>query len=322
MKIGLSYDLKEDYLNEGYGQEEVAEFDKLETIEEIEKALHENGFETERIGNLKSLVQKLATHQRWDMVFNIAEGMYGMGREAQVPAILDAYQIPYTFSDPLVLALTLHKGLTKEIIRNAGIATADFFVVREAEDIEKVNLEFPLFAKPVAEGTGKGIDQFSEIKTKNELKQICIRLLEKFKQPVLVEMFLPGREFTVGILGTGKDAKAVGVMEVLYEHTDYNTYSYFNKANYEGRVNYALIEGELGDACKDLSLKVWRVLDCRDAGRIDIRLDAEGVPNFIEINPLAGLNAIHSDLPIVCRLAGMNFTQLIKEIMDSAIKRL
>ncbi len=163
MKIGLVYDLKDDYLRQGYGEEDVAEFDKIETIEEIEKALHENGFDTERIGNLKSLVSALADNRRWDIVFNIAEGMYGMGREAQVPALLDAYQIPYTFSDPLVLSLTLHKGLTKEIVRNAGIATADFCVVRDAEDVEKIKLPFPLFAKPVAEGTGKGIDKFSEI---------------------------------------------------------------------------------------------------------------------------------------------------------------
>ncbi len=321
MKIGLTYDLRSEYLAAGYGEEDVAEFDKIETIEEIEKALHENGFDTERIGNIKALVSALAAHRKWDMIFNIAEGMYGMGREAQVPALLDAYQIPYTFSDPLVLSLTLHKGLTKEIVRNAGIATADFFVVREAEDIEKIHLPFPLFAKPVAEGTGKGIDKFSEINTKEDLYQRSITLLERFGQPVLVETFLPGREFTVGILGTGKEAKAVGVMEVVYHEDSHKAYSYFNKINYENQVSYTLIQDELGNACKELSLKVWRLLECRDAGRIDIRLDAAGVPNFIEINPLAGLNNPHSDLPIVARLAGMSFSQLIQAIMDSALQR-
>ena len=321
MKIGLVYDLKDDYLRQGYGEEDVAEFDKIETIEEIEKALHENSFDTERIGNIKALVSALADNRKWDIVFNIAEGMYGMGREAQVPALLDAYQIPYTFSDPLVLSLTLHKGLTKEIVRNAGIATADFCVVRQVEDIEKITLPFPLFAKPIAEGTGKGIDKFSEINSAEDLNRICLSLLKRFGQPVLVETFLPGREFTVGVLGTGKEATAVGVMEVVYNEDSHKAYSYFNKINYEDQVQYILVQGQLGDECKELALKVWRLLECRDAGRIDIRLDAAGVPNFIEINPLAGLNNPHSDLPIVARLAGMSFSKLIKAIMDSAMKR-
>ncbi len=189
MKIGLTYDLKDDYLKEGYGAEEVAEFDKIETIEEIENALHENRFETERIGNLKALVQKLADKQRWEMVFNIAEGMFGIGREAQVPALLDAYEIPYTFSDPLVLGLSLHKGMTKMVLRDNGIKTPDFYIVKREKDIENINLPFPLFAKPLAEGTGKGIDQLSKISNFDELKKRCIKLLEKFRQPVLVETF-------------------------------------------------------------------------------------------------------------------------------------
>jgi len=321
MKVGIAYDLKEDYIKEGYGEEDVAEFDRIETIEEIEKALQENGFETERIGNLKSLVRKLADNRRWDMVFNIAEGMYGIGREAQVPALLDAYCIPYTFSDPLVLALTLHKGMTKTIVRDKGIRTPDFYVVEKEHDIENINLPFPLFAKPLSEGTGKGIDQLSKIDNYKNLKERCIKLLEKFRQPVLVETFLPGREFTAGILGTGEDARVVGVMEVVYNDASKNTYSFFTKTNYEELVNYTLITGELDQLCKDLCLKIWRLLGCRDAGRIDIRSDADGIPNFIEVNPLAGLNNPHSDLPIVCRLAGISFRELIGEIMNSAMTR-
>jgi len=321
MKIGIAYDLKEDYIKEGYGEEDAAEFDRIETIEEIEKALHENGFQTERIGNLKSLVRRLADNQRWDMVFNIAEGMYGIGREAQVPALLDAYCIPYTFSDPLVLALTLHKGMTKTIVRDKGIRTPDFYVVEKEHDIENINLPFPLFAKPLSEGTGKGIDQLSKIDNYKNLKERCIKLLEKFRQPVLVETFLPGREFTAGILGTGEDARVVGVMEVVYNDASKNTYSFFTKTNYEELVNYTLITGELDQLCKDLCLKIWRLLGCRDAGRIDIRSDADGIPNFIEVNPLAGLNNPHSDLPIVCRLAGISFRELIGEIMNSAMTR-
>ena len=203
MTIGLTYDLRHDYLAAGYSQEETAEFDRVDTIEGIESALQALGHETERIGNVKSLVGRLAAGERWDMVFNICEGMFGMGREAQVPALLDAYEIPYTFSDPLILALTLDKGMTKTVVRSVGVPTPDFAVVAAPEDVAAVDLPFPLFAKPVAEGTGKGIDARSKVDSPQQLAAVCRELLAKFSQPVLVETYLPGREFTVGIVGSG-----------------------------------------------------------------------------------------------------------------------
>ena len=129
--IGLSYDLKKDYLVEGYTEEEAAEFDSEDTIEGIERAISNYGCKTERIGNFKNLVTQVAKGKRWDLVFNICEGMYGLGREAQVPALLDAYRIPYTFSDPLMLSLTLHKGYTKQVIKDFGIPTAPFLIINE-----------------------------------------------------------------------------------------------------------------------------------------------------------------------------------------------
>ena len=126
MNIGLTYDLRNDYLAEGYSEEETAEFDRPDTIEGIEAALLELGYRTDRIGNAKRLVERLAQGDRWDLVFNIAEGLHGVAREAQVPAILDVYDIPYTFSDPLVLSLALHKNLTKTVVRQAGIRHARF----------------------------------------------------------------------------------------------------------------------------------------------------------------------------------------------------
>ena len=148
MRVGIAYDLREDYLAEGYGEEETAEFDKPDTIEAIRTTLESLGYETDRIGHVRHLVARLAAGDRWDMVFNIAEGLAGYGREAQVPALLDAYGICYTFSDPMVLSLTLHKGMTKRVIRDMGIPTADFAVVESMEEIERVDLPFPLFAKP------------------------------------------------------------------------------------------------------------------------------------------------------------------------------
>jgi len=326
MRIGITYDLKLDYISEGYTEEEAAEFDSEETIAGIEDALKLNGFETERIGNVRSLLSLLHNGKRWDMVFNICEGMYGIGREAQVPAILDIYNIPYTFSDVLVNALTLHKGLTKRVIRDLGIPTADFAIVDKKSDIDKIDLPFPLFAKPIAEGTGKGINPNSKITKLAELKKVCIEKLAQYKQPVLVETFLPGREFTVGIVGTGEDSKAVGIMEVCFKKDkvseESKIYSYNSKANYLELVDYILPEKEITDECYEIALASWKGLGCRDGGRVDLRMDKNGIPNFIEVNPLAGLNPIHSDLPILSRMAGLSYKELIGKIMKSALKRI
>ena len=322
MKIGITYDLREDYLIEGYSEEETAEFDRAETIEAIDQTLKELGYRTDRIGHLKSLTRRLAAGDRWDLVFNIAEGLRGFGREAQVPALLDAYDIPYTFSDPLVLALTLHKGMTKHVIRDMGIPTPDFAIIEKEDQITGICLSYPLFAKPVAEGTGKGITAASKINTEKELVEVCRMLLTVFKQPVLVESFLPGREFTVGIIGTGKDAIATDTMEVfLKAQAEPDVYSYINKENCEELVEYRLVYDEEAQQVRETALSAWRGLGCRDAGRMDLRSDRSGRPNFMEVNPLAGLHPQHSDLPIIFSLMGKTFHQLIDMIMHSALKR-
>lgn len=322
MKVGIVYDLRADYLAEGYTLEETAEFDKPDTIEAIEAALDGLGLETDRIGHVKRLVLRLAQGDRWDIVFNIAEGLRGFGREASVPALLEAYGIPYTFSDPLVLSLTLHKGMTKRVIRDLGIPTPDFHVVETEADIAAVDLTYPLFVKPVAEGTGKGVSAASKVTDRARLENTCRTLLATFDQPVLVEEFLPGREFTVGIVGTGEDSVALAAMEVLFKKgADPDSYSYYNKENYEELVEYRLADGPEAMAAVDVALAAWRGLGCRDGGRVDLRSDASGQPNFIEVNPLAGLNPTHSDLPILCRLKGIGFDELIRLIMESALKR-
>jgi len=322
LKIGITYDLRDDYLKEGYGLEETAEFDLPDTIEAIEKVILDNGYQADRIGNIKSLARRLVAGNRWDLVFNIAEGMHGFGREAQVPALLEAYNIPYTFSDPLGNAVTLHKGITKQIIRNTGIPTAEFVVINSVKEIENVNLHFPLFAKPVAEGTGKGVTALSKITNHKNLQKVCKYLLKTFHQPVLVETYLPGREFTVGILGTGKNARALGVLEVILRpDAEKNAYSYENKEHYDILVEYILVKDKEAQKAMDLSLAAWRGLDLRDAGRIDLRSDAYGVPHFMEVNSLAGLNPVRSDLPILCSKIGMSYHKLISAIIKSALKR-
>ncbi len=323
MKVGITYDLQEYYLNHGMSEEDAAEFDRPDTIEGIEKAVSNLGYETDRIGNIFELTQRLVNGDRWDMVFNIAEGVKGFAREAQIPALLDAYGIPYTFSDPMVLGLTLHKGMTKHVIRDIGVPTPDFMVINSLKDLEKCSMAFPVFAKPVAEGTGKGIGSDSKIKDSKGLLEACRWILETFKQPVILESFLPGREFTVGITGTGSKAVSTGVMEVLLQKgADPDSYSYANKKHYETRVKYSLADDPEALKAAETALAAWRGLGCRDGGRIDLRSDENGIPMFLEVNPLAGLNPEISDLPILCGMSGISYQELIKRIMESALERI
>jgi D-alanine-D-alanine ligase len=323
VKVGITYDLRQDYLALGFGEEETAEFDRPETIDAIDQALQQLGCRTDRIGHIRVLTERLAAGDRWDLVFNIAEGLRGFGREAQVPALLEAYEIPYTFSDPLVLSLTLHKGMTKRLIRDLGIPTPDFAIVETEADADAIDLPYPLFAKPVAEGTGKGISGSNRTESESELVEICARLLRLFKQPVLVETYMPGREFTVGITGTGTEAAAIGVIEVvLRKEAESHAYSYVNKQRFEELVEYRLVNDPMAEMAKDVALAAYRGLGCRDAGRVDLRADHRGMPNFLEINPLAGLHPEHSDLPILNGLAGFTYLDLIRRIMESASMRL
>jgi D-alanine-D-alanine ligase len=322
IRIGLTYDLREDYLAQGYGLEETAEFDRPETIAGIEGALGGLGYATDRIGSVRQLAARLVAGERWDLVFNIAEGLRGIGREAQVPALLDAWEIPYTFSDPMVMGLTLHKGMTKHVVRDRGIPTAAFAVIESRADLAGLDLPYPLFAKPVAEGTGKGVTPASRVADAAALRRVVGELLERFRQPVLVETFLPGREFTVGITGTGPAAVAIGTMEVvLGERAEAGVYSYVNKEESESRVHYHLADDAEAAAAAEVALAAWRALGCRDGGRVDIRSDGEARPHFLEVNPLAGLHPEHSDLPIMCGLAGIPYPDLIGRIVESALAR-
>ena len=325
MRIGLTYDLRSEYLARGYTEDETAEFDREETIDAIDATLQRLGHETDRVGNAWQLVERLAAGRRWDLVFNIAEGMIGIGREAQIPALLDAYNIPYTFSDPLVMSLTLHKGMTKRVIRDAGVPTCDFAVVEHPDDIAHVRFGPPYFVKPVAEGTGKGVSAKSIVRRRKDLPDACRLLLETFRQAVLVERFLPGREFTTAVIGTGRQAEVLGTMEVLLlAAAEQQVYSYHNKENSEALVRYRLLrpaDDPVVAGVEDIALRAWRVLGCRDAGRLDLRCDKRGQPQFIEVNPLAGIHPEHSDLPIICGLVGVSYERLIARILASAEQR-
>jgi D-alanine-D-alanine ligase len=323
MKIGMTYDLRETYLAEGYGEEETAEFDRTETIDALDGALRDLGHDTDRIGHARQLVSRLALGHRWDLVFNIAEGLRGFGREAQVPGILEAYQIPYTFSDPLASSLTLHKALTKRVLRDCGVQTTPFCEVREMDDTGKVDLPFPLFVKPVAEGTSKGIDSTSRVTSPAELRRACERILAEFEQPALVEPFLPGGEFTVGITGTASAAFAIGTLEIgLLEGAEQHSCTYINKEQCEDLCRYVLAPRSVGVDAEPMALAAWRALGCRDGGRVDLRGDEHGNLFVLEVNPLPGLHPTHSDLPMLCTAVGITYVELIDRIVTSAMQRI
>jgi D-alanine-D-alanine ligase len=320
MKVGLTYDLRSWYLDRGYSMDETAEFDKQETVDAIEEALKKMGHETELIGNAFQLIEALAAGKSWDIVFNIAEGLYGDGRESVVPAVLDQYKIPYVFSGPVIMGLSLNKHLAKLVVASSGVPVSPGYLINDLKDLDKCDLHYPLFVKPVSEGTGKGITEKSLVNNSDELAKMVKWILSEFHQPALVEEYLPGREFTVGLVGYGDEAIAVGGMEVIT--SDNLPYSVEVKENYQDYCKYKPLDADIIDECKSVALRAWKALDAVDAGRVDLKADRNGQICFIEANPLAGLNPIHSDLPMLSRMYGIEYQTLLEMIMKAAIKRI
>jgi D-alanine-D-alanine ligase len=314
MRIGFTYDSVADWASEGLDCEQLAEFDSEATIATIAAHLAGRGHVVDRIGRARTLLARLHDGERWDIVFNICEGLQGPGREALVPTLLEAFGIPFVFSDSLVMALTLHKGHTKRVVRDAGVPTADFAVLDRAD--APCALTYPLFLKPVSEGTGKGIGPASLCHTPRDVQAEAARSIARFRQPVLAECFLPGREFTVGIVGTGAQARLLGVMEI----DSFATYGFATKKNYAD-VRYRLADDAEGRAAGELALSAWRILGCRDGGRVDLRSDAAGQPQFLEVNPLPGLHPVDSDLIILAGLTGHDHAWVLDRIMESACAR-
>jgi D-alanine-D-alanine ligase len=322
MRIGVTYDLRDDYRALGFSEEDTAEFDAEETITAICEALAGLGHMPVRIGHVKALAAALVAGQRWDAVFNICEGLKGLAREAQAPALLEAWDIPTIFSDPLTLALALDKAMAKRVVRDQDVPVADFALVETPEDIARVSLPFPLFLKPVAEGSGKGVGAMSKVDDVEALRHAAVSLLERFRQPVLVEEFLPGREFTVGITGTGADAKVLGVSEIV-PNGNYigHGYGFENKEKWEDKLKIVRGMDNAARAAGQVALMAWRALRCRDGGRIDIRQDRTGKPCFIEVNPLAGIRPGYSDLCFIAEFEGLSYQQLIGEFVESFLRR-
>lgn len=324
MKIGFTYDCFEDYIEQGFDANDCAEFDYRKTIDSIVETLQSLNHEVIKIGNVKELIKCIYKGDRWDIVFNIAEGIKGGARESQVPTILELYDIPYVFSDPVIMSILMNKALAKRVVRDFGIRTANFVVVDDINLLANVSkeLKFPLFIKPNFEGNSKGIGVQSIVYSEKELFDVCEDLLCIHKQSIIIEEYLPGREFTVGIIGTGNDSKVLGVLEIKLRQQEVDVcYSRTVKADCHNKVDYVLVSDKEAMLAADYALKIWKLLGCRDAGRIDFRSNQQKIPNFLEVNPLAGLEKNDSDLPILGKKVGIEYPELIKMILNSAFAR-
>jgi D-alanine-D-alanine ligase len=328
MKIGLAYDLK-DSITTGQGCPEdiLEEYDSPETIDGIAGVLSNHGYEVYKLGGGKDFINNVLSTPV-DFVFNISEGLgQHRSREAQVPSILEMLDIPYAGSDPLCLAVSLDKPLTKKIAALSGITTPRWRVINSYEEIYAASwadFPFPAFIKPAHEGSSKGIRLFSRINNEEELLRLASELLKDYKQPVLVEEFIEGDEITVGIIGNSPP-EILGIMRVLpRENAGDFIYSLEIKRDWQNLVDYEC-PAQLSDITlkkiETFSRQIFRELGCRDFGRVDFKLNSHGEPYFLEINPLAGLNPKSSDLPIMAGKLGLKYEDLIMNILNTALKR-
>lgn len=321
MRLGLVYDLRDDYLALGYSEEDTAEFDSAVTIDAIDAALARQGWTVVRVGRGQELAKRLAAGERFDIVFSVAEGLKGRSREAQVPALCELFDQPYVFSDPLTMAVTLDKAAAKRIVRDNGVPTAPFAVIESATAALE-GVSFPAFLKPVAEGTGKGCSARSRVAHKTALRAEASRMLKAFRQPVLAEAYLPGREFTVGIVGSGAQAKVIAVLELhIAADAEAGVYGYANKQDFGDHFACRLADDSEARKAAERALAAHRALGCRDVSRVDMRSDAQGEPQFLEVNPIPGLKPGFSDIAMLTDLSGRNYDWLMGEIMRSACAR-
>ena len=312
-----------------------AEWDSAETIDAVASALSAYG-DVIRLEATAEFPARLRT-ERPDIVFNIAEGLHGANREAHVPAICEFFNVPYSGSDPFSLSLCLNKARTKDFLSAHGIPNAPFFLIETEADLRSVAAKapaFPLFLKPVQEGSSKGITEKNFVRTASELESQGRFLLETYQQPVLAEAFLPGAEFTCGVLGNGASARVLPLVAMNFRALPSGAlpvYGYEAKWIWDTRDEPldifecpADVSADLHAAIEDVVLRAYRVLGCRDWSRIDVRLDAAGVPNIVEVNPLPGILPNPEDnscLPKAARAAGIDYDSLIQAALLAAAER-
>lgn len=309
-----------------------AEWDSWETIHALSEAIALN-HDVTLIEADENFFEKVK-NAKPDIVFNVSEGMYGVSREAQIPAILEMLQIPYTGSDPQTLSICLDKARTKEILTYYNIKNPKFIIADNSESLNLVDLNYPLIVKPVFEGSSKGIFSSSFVNNDEEIKNEVNRIVNEYGQEALIEEFLEGREFTVAILGNNGSAEALPVVEINFNEFPEGTvpiYSYEAKWILDTKENPldvftcpAKIDNTLEQKIKNIAIDTFKILKCKDWSRIDVRLDKNGEPNIIEVNPLPGIlpnPEENSCYPKAARSAGLNYADMINKVLFVAAKR-
>ena len=323
MKIGITFNLKEKP-SAGLPEDTYEEWDAEETIDRLASALESGGHEVVELGWGLEVLEKIR-RRHVDFVFNIAEGIEGRTRESLLPALFELAGIPYSGSDPLTLALTLDKARAKMIVAPAGVATPEFQVVEDSYAVETLPA-FPLFVKPLHEGSSKGIRASSRVETESALReQISWLRLHYGPIPILIERYIAGREFTVGVLGN-RDPYLLGIMEIRFRgrETQDFIYSLEVKRDWEKLCEYVappVMDPSLEHKIRRDAVAAYRALGCRDVARLDFRVDVRGVVYFLEANPLPGLSPVSGDLVILAKRMGWTYEKLILTILAHAQER-
>lgn len=329
MDIALTYNLKEK--DESKPPDYFSEFDSQETIDAITSALRKKGHNVLPVEAGNPDIVSYFRKNRVDMVFNIAEGRAGKYRESQIPAILDYLKIPYTGSNTFALALALNKSATKKILKAEGIPTPRSQLFSRGSETIDGTLRFPLIVKPNFEGSAKGILSSNVVRSTEELYSRVRDLMKIYNQAILAEEFINGKELTVGVLENGSTI-ILPILEIDFSGcSGSGEYFYsWKMKEFQGNKEMGLVphfycparlDKNTERLVKETALKTHRAVGCFDISRTDIRLNEEGVPYVLEINPLPGLNPKDSNFPIMAYAAGMQYDDLIETILLGAFKR-
>ena len=322
--VGFTYDLKSDYtIGPGDPPDKLAEFDIPETVDLIAKAIEDNGHRVVRLGNVFKLLS-LGGKPQVDIVFNIAEGLSGRNRESQIPAILEAMDLPFVGSDALTMGLTLDKLLAKKIFISEGVPTPKFFQAKNPDDLKGLKLRFPLFIKPQLEGSSKGLDEGSVVRNAQELKARVDWLVRTYKQPALIEEFISGREFSVPIIGNAPsvdfyDPVQVKIKGKLELGDLFYAYAHITSTELE-YVCPAQISKKLSERICKASLAAYNAVGCLDFGRVDLRVNEKEEIFVLEVNPLPSLCS-DDIFAVVAQYRKIDFSQMIGNILNAAFKR-
>ncbi len=327
-RIGITFNLKKKAVSAGESDDRYEEYDCLETIQTLEREIRKLGFETERFEDDDTFLERISQNPP-DFVFNIAEGRGSTrGRESQVPAVLESLGIPFSGSDSVALAVTLDKWLTHHMLAGCGAPVPDLFMFSCEADLRRSMEIFEkhetFIVKPRWEGSSKGVFPDSVVDNPVDLAKRVRRLWKNYRQPALVEEFLPGSEITVGVMGNRNPA-AVGMMVIDAKAIGSSAvYSLDHKRNWEEMVRYLgpeTIDPDLRSVLSAEAVKVFRILELKDIARVDFRLDKNGVPKAIDINPLPGVSETYGDFPILYRMSGATYGSLIRRIFREAFQR-